>query len=189
MAERTSDDTLTPEDAHTILGLRLLVARAANKDSLAWWDDESLTPPASFLLERLFPIAPPLAARTLALSAAQARHQAACPANQQALHLYRLDADNQDQLALRSIPLLPIPIPQEPITSVQALRQHLVDLTGGPLPYTRIHDTSTHGLQIGIPSESNGVSPLAHRARTLAWAYLEGTPQQPVFPFHLEQTS
>ena len=187
MAERTSDNSLTPEQAHTILGLRLLVARAANKDSLAWWDDESLTPHAGFLLERIFPVAPPLAARSLALAAALARHQAACPANGRALHLYRLDADNQDRLALRFAPLLAISVSEEPITTLETLRQHLFDLTEGPAPYTVVRETDTRGLEINIPPCPAGVSPMVHRARTLAWAYLEGSPDEPVFPFCLEQ--
>jgi len=186
MSEHTSTDNLTPEGIRRILSLRLLVASAANKDSLAWWDDESLTPHAGFLLERIFPMAPPLAARSLALASALARHQAACPANNRALHLYRLDPDNQDKLALRFVPLLPIPVPEEPITTLETLRQHLLDLTGEPVPYTVVRRAGAHGLQIKVPSCPPDVSQLAHRARTLAWAYLEGTPGEPVFPFCVE---
>jgi hypothetical protein len=186
MSENTSAGNLTPKDAHTILALRLLIARAANRDSLAWWDDESLASHAGFLLERIFPVAPPLAARSLALAAALARHQAACPTNNGALHLYRLDSDNRDKLAIRFAPLLPIPVPEQPIATMEALRQHLVNLTGKPTPYTVVRKTSTHGLQIEIPAESKGISPLACRAQALAWAYLEGAPGEPVFPFCLE---
>jgi hypothetical protein len=186
MAKHTSIDNLTPQEAHTILGLRLLIARAANKDSLAWWDDESLTPHAGFLLGRIFPMAPPLAARSLALSAALARHQAACPANDGALHLYRLDPDNRDKLALRFAPLLSIRVPREPITTLEILRQHMLDLTGRPTSHTVVRETDSHALRIEIPPSPVGVSPLAHRARTLAWAYLEGAPGEPVFPFCVE---
>jgi hypothetical protein len=179
----TSTNVLAPEDTHIVLGLRLLIARAANNDSLAWWDDESLTPHAGFLLERVFPTAPSLAARSLALAAASARHQAACP--ERALHLYRLDADNQDRLALRFAPLLPIPVPEEPITTVDGLRQHLLDLTGESMPYTVVR-RNAHWTQIEIPPCPAGNSPLAHRARTLAWAYLEGGPGEPMLPYYLE---
>jgi hypothetical protein len=185
-AVSTMAGALTSEEAHLILRLRLLLARAANKDSLAWWDDESLTPPAGFLLERLFPMAPAMAARSLALSAAVARHQAACAADDRALHLYRLDPDNQDRLALRTVPLLPIPVPHDPITTMEVLRQHLLDLIGQPMPYTVRRRTDARGLQIEIPPIPSGVSPLLHRARTLAWACLEGAPNQPVFPFCVE---
>lgn len=186
MVERFSAYDLVPKDARLILGLRLLVARAANKDSLAWWDDESFTTHAGFLLERIFPMAPPLAARSLTLAAALARHEAACPANSGTLHLYRLDPDNQDRLVLRFAPLLPIPVPEEPVTTMEALRQHLLDLTAKPVPYTVLRRTDTHRLQVQILSSPDRVPPLLHRARTLAWAYLEGAPGEPVFPFCLE---
>jgi hypothetical protein len=183
MSENASVGNLTPEDACAILGLRLVIARAANQDSLAWWDDESLTPHAGFLLERVFPMAPSLAARSLALAAASARHQAACP--EKALHLYRLDADNRDRLALRFAPLLSIPVAEEPITTMDALRQHLVKLTGESMPYTVVRRNG-HGLQVEIPPCPAGSSLLAHRAHTLAWAYLEGSPGEPALPYCLE---
>ena len=106
-----------------ILSLRLLIARAANGDSLAWWDDQSLTAHAAFILERTFPVAPAQAARSLALRAALARHQALCPGD--SLHLYRLDGDNRDRLILRFHSLESITLPEQPITTVDALRRHL----------------------------------------------------------------
>jgi len=190
MAQRASSNavsgSLSPQDARTILSLRLLIARAANKDSLAWWDDESLTPHAAFLLERVFPIAPALAARSLALSAALARHQAACASYERALHLYRLDTDNLDKLALRFEPLLPILVPEQPIQTMDELRQHLLDLANEPASHTVVRRTEAHGLQMDIPPAPDDVLPLLHRAQSLAWAYLEGQPGQPIFPFFLE---
>ena len=185
MVESRPTDDLTAEQPRLVLGLRLLIARAANADSLAWWDDESLTPHAGFLLGRIFPMAPRLAARSLALVAATARHQAACPTNG-ALHLYRLDSRNKDRLALRHVPLLTIPVPEEPITTMDALREHLLDLTGAPAPYAVVRPTSARGLQIEILPGSSGASPMVHRARALAWAYLEGAPGEPVFPLCLD---
>ena len=186
MEEGTSGSNMTTEDMCTILSLRLLIARAANADSLAWWDDESLTPHAGFLLERVFPRSPSLAARSLALSAALARHQAACATREGALHLYRLDADNKDKLALRLESLLAISVPDQPITTIRALRQHLLNLIGEPMPYTILRRTDARGLQIEIPPPPSSVSPFLHRAATLAWAYLEGNHGEPVFPFCLE---
>lgn len=177
---------LSAQDARTILHLRLLIARAANSDSLAWWDDDSFTLDARFVLERIFPFAPALAARSLALHAATARHAAACAAWAGALHLYRLDADNQDRLALRFEPLLCIPVLDDPIPSTGVLKQHLHDLLGEPAAYTVVHRTGAGGLQIEIPPVPRGVSPLLHRARTLAWAYLEGAPGQPAIPYFVE---
>ena len=184
VSSQPSGSCFTSQEALMVLSLRLLIARAANKDSLAWWDDESLTTHGGFLLERIFPMAPPLAARSLALAAASARHHAACPPP--ALHLYHLDTHNQDKLALRFAPLLSIPVPHEPITTMEHLHQHLLNLTGSPVPYTILRRTDSRGLQVEIPPASAGGSPLLCRAQALAWAYLEGAPGQPVFPFCLE---
>lgn len=183
MAQDTSGANTTPEQARTIICLRLLIARAANVDSLAWWEDESLAPHAGFLLERLFPRSPSLAARNLALHAAVARHQAACAQYEGALHLYRLDADNKDALALRFETLLPIPVPEAPISTMDELRTLLLDRIGGPYPYTVQRRTESRGLQIVIPPPPSDVSPFLHRAKTLAWAYLEARPKEPFFPF------
>ncbi len=180
---QNTPDILQPDEAHLILSLRLLIARAANKDSLAWWDDEALTPSASFLLGRLFPVAPPLAARSLALRAALARHRAAYASYQGALHLYRLDLDNLDKLALRYEPLLPIPVSSDPITTMDVLRRQLVELVGQPLVYKVVRRRDTHTLQLEIPPPPGDISPLVHRAKSLAWAYLEGRPGQAVFPY------
>lgn len=182
MVKHGSSVELNSQAIREILALRLLIARAAGRDGLAWWDDESLSAPAAFLLERLFPVAPPLAARRLALAAALARHRAACPDDGDLLHLYRLDSDGRDRLAIRSVPLLPIPMPEEPIPTLEALRQHLRELTGGPAPYTVVRRRDAGALELDYPRAPQGLPPLLQRARTLAWAYLEGAPGAPVFP-------
>lgn len=186
-AHSPANSGLTAEDTQFILTLRLLIARVANKDSLAWWDDESLAGHSAFLLNRIFPVAPQTAARSLALRAALSRHKAACASEPNALHLFRLDADNQDKLATRQVELSAIPVPEEPIDSVGALQAKLTELIGEPIPYQRVRDTMNRGLLIESPPIPPGVSPWRHRAQTLAWAYLEGEPRQPVFPFILEK--
>lgn len=184
MAAHINTEPIGSEQAAPILALRLVIARAASADSLAWWDDESLTSHASYLLERIFPFAPSLAARKLALAAALARHEAACPSANGAVHLYRLDTDNRDGLALRSVPLVSIPVPEEPITTLDSLRQHLLDLAGQPARYTVVRQAGTRELQIEIPPAPPAVSPMVHRA--LARAYLDGAPGEPAFPFCVE---
>jgi len=181
MTQRKSSDVFSSQEKHVVLALRLLIARAANTDSLAWWDDESLTPAADYVLDRLFPMAPPLAGKSLALRAALTRHRAACP--ESALNLYRLDADNRDELALRFAPLLPIPAPDAPITTMETFREHLLALVEEPQSYTVVRHTTSDGLLIEIPPAPPGTSPMLHLAKTLAWAYQEGTRDTPVFPF------
>jgi hypothetical protein len=175
---------LSTASTRAILALRLLIARAANSDSLRWWDDESLTDPAGYLLDRLFPTAPALAGRSLALRAAQARHQAAC--SQEGLHLYRLDPQGHDQLALRFVSPLSVGVPEAPIRSIEELRAHLNKLTKTAQPYAEVRRTTSDGLLVEVPPSGGEVHPLLHRARTLAWAYLEGAPGKPVFPYCME---
>jgi len=187
MTERTGTQPLPPHEAITILSLRLLIARAGGTDSLGWWEDESFTPHASFVLERLFPIDPPLTARSLALRAAAARHRAACADLSGALHLYRLDADARDRLALRFASLEPVPCPEGPITTMEALRAHLASLIGRPATCRVLRRTLSAGLQIDILPAPPGGSFMVWRACALAWAYLEGKPGRPVFPYYVER--
>lgn len=176
--------TLLPiADAQMILRLRLLIARAANKDGLNWWDDEALTPAAQFILDRTFPIAPPLAARSLALQAAFNRHEAACDYDPDVFHLYRLDSDNLDRLVLEFWPLLEIPFPEAPITNIAELRQQLESLTKTAMTYDIISRGSNGAVAIRLHRPASDVSLLVHRAQTLAWAYLEGNVGQPCLPY------
>jgi len=174
--------SLNQQDVDLILRLRLLIARAAGTDSLHWWDDESFTKPAQFIFSRLFTADPLLTSRGLALEAAQTRHEALRHPQVVMLHLFRLAADNEDRLALRFEPLLPIPIVEQPILSMSELREHLVDLLGEPMPYTIERKSDLGGVQLGMPLAPAHVNPMLHRAKTLAWAYLEGQPRQPVIP-------
>jgi hypothetical protein len=180
---------ITSQDAQAILALRLLIARAAQTDSLSWWEDEALTQPAGFILERTFPVAPHVAGRSLAIRAAARRQEDACAGIAEAIHLYRLDLDNRDRLVLRFMLPTQTPVPEKPIQSMDELRQHLLHLTGVPVQSTPLHRTNTRALEIGPPPAPAGVSPLLHRARAFAWAYLEGEPGNAVFPFCLEKST
>lgn len=185
-AGRRAEAQATLDDAQAILILRLLIARAANNDSLAWWDDESFAGHSAYLFERVFPVAPPLAARSLALRAAHARHEAAYAHEPAALHLFRLDARNGDKLALRDVALDELAVPPVPIRTLDELRAHLLRLTQEPKPYRRLRSTGSRALLIEVPAAPPGITAWRHRAQTLAWAYLEGAPNQPVFPYLVE---
>lgn len=199
MSPESADETNSQEAMHTVneqessheiidvLMLRLLIARAAGKDSLAWWEDESLAEHSTYLLDRIFPVDSRLAARSLALHAALARHQAAYMHEPQALHLFRLDAQNRDKLAVRQTPLTTVPLPKEPIRTMEELKAELVRLTNAPKPYQRVHQIGNQAVLINIPPTPPGVSDWQHRAQTLAWAYLEGAPNQPAFPYFVER--
>lgn len=187
--ERTSTSkavSIPPAEMDLILRLRLLIARAANKDSLAWWDDESLASHSAFLLDRLFPVSPQAAARSLALRAAESRHQAALAAEPNALHLFHLDIANQDELAARQVAMETVYVPGEPIDTIEVLRVRLAELLGEPKPYKRVRQARNQGMLIELPPAPAGISVWQHRAQTLAWAYLEGAHSDPVFPFVME---
>lgn len=177
---------LQAADIQLILSLRLLIARAANSDSMAWWDDESLTAPAGYILERTFPFAPALAARSLALAAATSRHQAVCPTGRHILHLFHLDADSRDALALRFAALDGVDVPVEPITSPAQLRTHLLDLMPEPAQKAVIRPGQPAVVEVSLPAPPASTNPLAHRAQTLAWAYLAGDRGQPVIPYAVD---
>ncbi|MBI1802797.1 MAG: BrxE family protein [Chloroflexi bacterium] len=166
-----------------ILQLQLLIARAAQKDSLGWWDDESLTAAGAFILERLFPSAPEEIARKLGLATAAARHQAAFADHPEALHLFRLDTDGETNLELSRLPLMDCPIPTQPIESMAVLQLHLSSLLGDrPARRPSIEQLSNRRVAIRWPSQGLPVSAV-DIAKALAWAYLSGKPVEPVFPF------
>lgn len=58
-----------------LIRLRLIVARAGEKDGLGWWESEALSDAGRFVLKRLFPRSRDWAAVELALEAAQVRHR------------------------------------------------------------------------------------------------------------------
>jgi hypothetical protein len=175
-----------PADAHLILALRLLVARAAAPDSLGWWDDESLTEPAAFILGRTFPHSPPLAARSLALLAAEARHRDAAEFFPRALHLYDLDWRGADRLALRLFSPMEAPLDPQPIPSLDEFRRRLLALAGPPVDYTVARRSPNGGLVIRFASAPIHVNDWRHRAVALAWAYCAGEVGRPVIPLIIE---
>jgi len=173
---------LDVKEKNTILGLRLLVARAAQKDSLNWWEDDSLTQSGDYLLERLFLTDPGEAGRKLALEAARTRYQAAFNGDDSAIHLFHLDRTGDVEYDLLGIRLVDIPIPSEPMPTRDMLRQSLLDLTGQPPQFKIVGERADHRLEIGMQHTVGRVS-VVNIAAALAWASLEGKPGQPVFPY------
>lgn len=170
------------EEKNTLLGLRLLIARAAQKDSLSWWEDDSLTQAGGYLLERLFLADPGEAGRKLALEAAGTRYQAAFNGEANALHLFRLDKTGEVEHSLQGIRLSDIAVEPNPIPTIDGLRQALLALTGQPQPFQVIGERADHRLEIGLKTPTARLSVL-EIAKMLAWASLEGQPGQPIFPY------
>jgi len=166
----------------TILSLQLLIARAAQKDSLKWWEDDSLTPSGKYLLERLFFIDPDEAGRKLALEAARTRYQAAFEGSNNILHLFHLDQTGEVELSLQGIRLSTISIPPEPIPSTDILCRMLLERAGSPLKYQVVGERSNNRREIRLINTASNLSVLAI-AKTLACASLEGYPGKPIFPY------
>lgn len=162
-----------------ILALRLLILRAAQKDSLAWWEDESLTQAGGFLVEKLFLMDTAESARQLAMEAARTRYRMAFGEDRKRLHLLWLDPKGQVEFELRRARFMEIEMPAEPISTLEAFREKLLALTGQPMPYERVDVGNNNILEIRV---NNRTDPL-DLAKTLAWACLESPPRKPFFPY------
>ncbi len=173
---------LNAEENIALLGLRLLIARAAQKDSLNWWEDDSLTQAGGFLLERLFFTDPGEAGRKLALEAAKTRYQAAFNGQDTAMHLFRLDKTGEIEHDLQGIHLSDIPLSLEPIATSDDLQQKLLALTGTKPQFQVVGERANHRLEIGLKIPIAKLA-ILDAAKTLAWASLEGKPGQPIFPY------
>lgn len=171
------------DDLKSILQLRLLIIRAAQKDSLGWWEDESLTRAGGFLVEKLFLMDTAETARKLAMEAARTRYRMAFGDDKNRLHLFRLDRTGQVEYDLRELRFTSVDMPMEPIPSMEALREKLLALTGQPVPYEKVGERGMNSeLEIRIAGFSAKTPPLA-LAKTLAWACLESPPGRPLFPY------
>jgi hypothetical protein len=169
-------------EKNKLLSLRLLIARAAQKDSLNWWEDDSLSSAGSYLLERLFSADPGEAGRKLALEAAKNRYEAAFSSDNAVLHLFHLDNSGDVEYGLQGIRLADIPVPNEPIPTIDALQEKLIALSGPKPLFQIVGERANRCLEINIKNSTNKLSVL-DLAQVLAWVSLEGQPGHPIFPF------
>ena len=170
---------------HDVLRLRLLIARAAQRDSLAWWTDESLTPGANTLLGRVFPRSADRARVRLALRAGLARHRGVLAREPGAIHLF--DLGGAAEFAIDRVLLgeeLPT-YPSAPITSRGALRRLLTDAgvkINGVEDFGDAYSNDLAAPHVVEVAVSPG-QPLAEVAVALAAAYLRGPGDAAVYPF------
>lgn len=169
-------------DRKLILNLQLLIARAAQKDSLNWWEDDALTPAGNYLLERLFIVKPDEVGRRLALEAAKVRYQAAFGNEKNVVHLFHLDQTGEVEYKLQGINLSNIMVPVEPIKSMDALRHALLKLVGSPMKYQVIGERSNNRLEIKM-GDTHSIFDIIHIVNALAWATLKSEPGKPRFPY------
>ena len=173
---------LTDFEKQKIIRIRLLIARAAQNDSLRWWEDDSLTPSGAFLLDKAFVFAPEAAGRTLALQTARSRYRAAFETQPAALHLFRLEPSGAVEHGLQGVNPAAVEIPAGPIASVDELRQQLLHLIQTPPGYQIVGERADHRLEIRLRDDRIRTDPL-RLTQGFAWASLEGKPGSPLFPY------
>jgi hypothetical protein len=177
---------LTSAEAELILRLRLIVARAAQPDSLRWWNDRSLTAEGGYLAERLFARRPRLAAAKIALGAARRRHAAAVPNSSKTVHLF--DLGDEAEYELSAVPLDEAWIPATPFTSgamvLDAVAAIIPEGTGYTRQFSGLHGTLTGPLEVQLTPDSDPTMKLVvAQASALALAHGEAGPDRPVFPY------
>lgn len=165
-----------------IFKLRLLIARAAQPDALQWWDDRSFVPEGMYVVERLFPRRPDLAAAQIALASARGRHIAALQTEKYALHLFDLGDEIEwelEQTRIRS-EWLPSDIPHSMDEFTLMLGRLVPDGAGEQSGMRGANDT----LEIELLPDRDKALPLVlAQASALALAYTTAEFGRPVFPF------
>lgn len=163
-----------------VLAVRALIARAAARDALRWWDDEALSEAGLALAARLFPRWPERAALRMAMRAGRSRHRVALERFPGALHLFWLGNEVEHELERRldngvaaagSIVIPPA------VTSPEELGWAL-DALGAP-PAATGRRANTPEIEI----DARGATTLLERTLVLAAGYRVAGPAQPVFPY------
>src|SRR5262245_14215941 len=113
---------LAMADCELAVRLASVIVRAGARDSLDWWDDESLTPEGGIVLGRLFPRLTRRLGSRLAALAAQER---------QAGLLGDLRSSVLTLLDLPAESLEAVDVPDTTIANEEDLRNHLIELAPG----------------------------------------------------------
>ena len=173
---------LSYTEKQKIIQLRLIIARAAQEDSLKWWDDNALTPSGGFLLDKVFVFAPTAAGKALALQTARSRYEAAFENAPGTLHLFRLEFSGAVEYHFREVDIMKIDPPANAIASLDELKQLLLRIIPAPPGYQVVSERADHRLEIRLRDDRVRTDP-ARLAQVFAWASLEGKPGYPLFPY------
>jgi hypothetical protein len=180
--QATMSSMMTVSDVETILRLRLIVCRAAQLDSLQWWDDQSLTTEGAFVVERLFGGRPRVAAAKIALAAARVRHWAAMPKSKNVVHLFDFGDDIEEQI--NSVSLEEGWISSSAFTSTDDFGSAIRGIAADEIDYKRSDPDQNGALELHLSARlGKGMNVILARARVLALTYAVARPRQPVFPF------
>jgi len=155
-------------------GCAALIARAGERDSLQWWDDDALTTNGDYVLPRLFPRRPKQVALKMAWRSALEKHRGVIESTGVRRFTTIFDVAEAE---IESVTPLSRAF-GEPIPSVDELRRHLeaflpnIGDATPPKPY----GAGLIDLTESADSPSNALL-------NLVAAYLLGDKAQPVFPF------
>jgi hypothetical protein len=176
--QQISGQRLPSDAAMHIAVIALLVARAGQKDSLGWWDDESLTDAGRFALSKIFPRNPGRAALRLAFESAKGRHAGVLAAAgvTHATTLLDLAEPFVEDLSSTSNPW------STPIATPEDFRHELL-ACAPDAARVRVPSPDLTGLLDLTALAGHGAEKLVERAVTLAAGYLLGQTAKPVFPF------
>ena len=174
-----------------ILDLRLLIARAGERDSLAWWDSHALTDGGQWVLGRLYPRHAAYAGARLAIEAAAIVHREAV-GHRPAVTLFSPgvdpDARVMRQLELRRLDGEPLTIPP-PIRSADELRAQLnqvAGLTDEDLATVNSAAVNGHLVELGAVTarDLRTTDALQTLARQLAAAYTRSEYGRLIVPYY-----
>ena len=174
-----------------VLSLRVLIARAGEQDSLAWWESYALTEHGRWALGRLYPRHAAYAGAQLAIEAAIIVHREAI-GRRPAVTLFGLgvdlDAQVMRQLELRRMDGEPLTIPP-PIRSADELRAQLnqvAPLTDEDLAAVNSAAVNGHLVELGaVPGRGlETAEALQTVTRRLAAAYTRSEYGRLIVPYY-----
>ena len=151
---------ILPAILRKILDLQLLIARAGEQDSLAWWDSHALTEQGQWALARLYPRYAAYAGTRLAIEAAAIVH-AKTIGHRPAVTLFGLgvdlDARVMRQLDLRRMDDEPLTIapPMRSPGELQARLSQTVELLDDDLAVVKSAMVNGNLIELGAVTEAN----------------------------------
>lgn len=173
---------MSPSSIERTVRLALLIIRAGERDSLKWWDDESLSEAGLFALSRILPRNPNAAAVRLAYLAARERHRGMLAS-----------AGIPGATTLLDFVEVALSEPQERSSAVAAVREEPITSVGQLR--TLLQEVAPEVRTIELPAPSgNGLLDLSDlvgratpgpqvRAALLAAGYLQGQVGKLVVPY------
>jgi hypothetical protein len=175
-----------------VFTLRLLIARAGERDGLAWWESDALSEAGQFVLKRLFPRSSGWAGVESALEAAAIRHRRVLGNRSGVLSLFSLGEAIERAVAqhVRGLRRSGVDLPSlPPVSSIATLTELLRERGGLNDGDLQLPDAQRmlmlEGIEIGRLTSRQAAVPdeVAWAAKRLAAAYTLGEPGSLFVPY------